>query len=57
MLPVKTLDTIMKELGHDHVDILKLDVEKAVNMPFWNTPWNMTRSNKRLSIVGGMASL
>jgi FkbM family methyltransferase len=27
MLPVKTLDTIMKELGHDHVDILKLDVE------------------------------
>jgi FkbM family methyltransferase len=27
MLPVRTLDTIMKELGHDHVDILKLDVE------------------------------
>jgi len=26
-LPVKTLDTIMKELGHDHIDILKVDVE------------------------------
>jgi hypothetical protein len=26
-LPVKTLKTIMKELGHDRVDILKLDVE------------------------------
>ncbi len=26
-LPVKTLKTIMKELGHDRVDILKVDVE------------------------------
>ena len=27
MLPVKTLRTIMHELGHAHVDLLKLDVE------------------------------
>ena len=26
-LPVKNLSTIMKEFGHDHIDILKLDVE------------------------------
>ncbi len=26
-LPVKTLKTIMKELGHDRVDLLKVDVE------------------------------
>ena len=26
-LQVKTLPTIMKELGHDHIDVLKLDVE------------------------------
>ena len=26
-LPVKTLKTIMRELGHDHIDVLKLDVE------------------------------
>ena len=25
--PVKSLETIMKELNHDHIDILKLDVE------------------------------
>ncbi len=27
--PVKRLGTIMKELGHDHIDLLKLDVEGA----------------------------
>ena len=26
-LPVKTLPTIMKELGHTHIDVIKLDVE------------------------------
>jgi FkbM family methyltransferase len=26
-LPVKRLGTIMRELGHDHVDLLKLDIE------------------------------
>ena len=26
-LPVKTIPTIMKELGHTHVDIMKIDVE------------------------------
>jgi FkbM family methyltransferase len=28
-LPVKKLSTIMKELGHDHIDILKMDIEGA----------------------------
>jgi FkbM family methyltransferase len=28
-VPVKTLGTIMKELGHDRLDVLKLDVEGA----------------------------
>ncbi|MFH1178238.1 MAG: FkbM family methyltransferase [bacterium] len=27
MLPVKTLRTIMKELGHDHIDVMKIDIE------------------------------
>lgn len=27
MLPVKTLRTIMKELGHAYVDMVKLDIE------------------------------
>jgi FkbM family methyltransferase len=27
--PVKRLSTIMRELGHDHVDLLKLDIEGA----------------------------
>lgn len=31
-LPVRTLGSIMKELGHDHVDILKLDVEGSEYM-------------------------
>ncbi len=26
-LPVKTLSTIMKELGHKHIDVLKMDIE------------------------------
>ncbi len=26
-LPVRTLRSLMKELGHDHLDVLKLDVE------------------------------
>lgn len=26
-LPVKRLSTIMKELGHDHIDVLKMDIE------------------------------
>ena len=28
-LPVKTLTTIMKELGHDQIDVLKMDIEGA----------------------------
>ena len=28
-VPVKKIDTIMKELGHDRIDILKMDVEGA----------------------------
>jgi FkbM family methyltransferase len=28
-VPVKRLSTIMKELGHDHIDLLKMDVEGA----------------------------
>ncbi|MEO0794152.1 MAG: FkbM family methyltransferase [Verrucomicrobiota bacterium] len=28
-VPVKRLATIMKELGHDHIDILKIDIEGA----------------------------
>lgn len=28
-VPVKRLSTIMKELGHDHIDILKMDIEGA----------------------------
>lgn len=28
-LPVKRLVTVMKELGHDHIDLLKLDIEGA----------------------------
>lgn len=28
-VPVKRLKTIMKELGHDHIDVLKLDIEGA----------------------------
>jgi FkbM family methyltransferase len=28
-LPVKRLDTIMRELGHDRLDILKMDIEGA----------------------------
>lgn len=31
-LPVKTLDTIMKELGHSYIDILKIDVEGSEYM-------------------------
>jgi FkbM family methyltransferase len=29
MVPMKRLDTIMRELGHDRVDLLKLDIEGA----------------------------
>lgn len=29
LAPVKRLATIMKELGHDHVDLLKMDIEGA----------------------------
>jgi len=28
-VPVKRLGTIMKELGHDHIDVLKMDIEGA----------------------------
>ncbi len=28
-VPVKRLSTIMRELGHDHVDLLKMDIEGA----------------------------
>ncbi len=28
-LPVKRLTTVMKELGHDHIDLLKMDIEGA----------------------------
>lgn len=28
-VPVKRLSTVMKELGHDHIDILKMDIEGA----------------------------
>jgi FkbM family methyltransferase len=28
-VPVKRLSTIMRELGHDHIDVLKMDVEGA----------------------------
>jgi FkbM family methyltransferase len=28
-IPVKRLSTIMRELGHDHIDVLKLDIEGA----------------------------
>lgn len=28
-LPVERLETIMKELGHDHIDLLKMDIEGA----------------------------
>lgn len=31
-LPVRTLDSIMQELGHDHIDILKVDVEGSEYM-------------------------
>lgn len=29
IVPVKKLGTIMKELGHDHIDLLKMDIEGA----------------------------
>lgn len=29
LVPVKRLDTIMHKLGHDHVDVLKMDIEGA----------------------------
>ena len=28
-VPVKRLSTVMKELGHDHIDLLKMDIEGA----------------------------
>jgi FkbM family methyltransferase len=28
-VPVKKLSTIMKELGHDHIDLLKMDIESS----------------------------
>ena len=28
-VPVKTLGTTMRELGHDHIDLLKMDIEGA----------------------------
>lgn len=42
LLPVKTLRSIMKELGHDHIDILKLDIE--------GEEYNVLRDSKGLSI-------
>ena len=46
----------MKELGHDHVDILKLDVEGS-EYAFLEHALEHDNLQKRLSIVGGMASL
>jgi hypothetical protein len=32
MLPVKTLRTIMKDLGHTYIDMVKLDIEGELGL-------------------------
>lgn len=37
--PVKTLKSIMAELGHDHIDILKIDIESSEFSVFKSWDW------------------